>query len=310
MNVAVDEQHVYQKRNRLRQLRAFCRVAELGSITKASESLELTQSVVSLHVRALEYELEAVLFDRGARRITLSPAGDRLYKLVEPLLQRMESLSAALADEFDDVVPTRVHSGASQAVATFVLPRYLRRFQELYPDTRVRVRVCVVSDGLKRLRDDELDFMLCTDQPCLQNRQDILYHRVASYDHVLITSLDHPLAGRERVSPEEISAYPAVVPNLDMYSGLSGDSAVERFRVDLNVVIEVGRWGVIKRYVEQGLGISIVPGICLGANDALSIIPLDNHFPARSYGVVTRRGKLLTPAARRLIRLMVPDYPA
>ena len=308
--MTVDEQHVYQRRNRLRQLRAFCRVAELGSITKASEFLDLTQSVVSLHVRALEYELQAVLFERGNRRIALSPAGDRLYKLVEPLLQRMDSLSAALVDEIDDVVPTRIHSGASQAVATFVLPRYLRRFQELYPETSVRVLVCVVSEGLKRLCDDELEFMLCTDEACLQNRHDILYHRIACYDHVLITPLDHPLAGRKRVSPEEIAVHPAVVPNLDMYSGLSGDSAVERFGFDLNVVIEVGRWGVIKRYVEQGLGISIVPRICLGANDALSIVPLDNHFPVRSYGVATRRGKLLTPAARRLIQLMVPDYPA
>lgn len=308
--MAADNRHIYHKRKRLRQLRAFCRVAETGSITRASESLDLTQSVVSLHLRNLEYELQAVLFERTGRRIALSAAGERLYRMIVPLLQRMDDLSAAFVDESGDVRPTRIHLGASQAVATFVIPRYLRRFQELHPEVPVRVSVCLVSEGLRRLREDTLDFMLGTDEACLQGQQDIVYHRVACYDHVLITAPDHPLAERESVSPEEIAGFPAVVPNLDMYSRQSGDSAVERFGVDLNAAIEVGRWGVIKLYVEQGLGISIVPRVCLDEDDALSVVPLADEFPNRSYGVVVRRGKLLTPSARRLVQLMVPDFPA
>lgn len=310
MSVAADDRHIYHKRKRLRQLRAFCRVAETGSITRASESLDITQSVVSLHLRNLEYELEAVLFERTSRKLLLSPAGDRLYGMVEPLLRRMDGLTAAFAGEIGDALPSRIHVGASQAVATFILPRYLRRFQELCPEVRVRVSVCVVSEGLRRLRDDELEFMLGTDEACLRNQHDILYHLVACYDYVLITAPDHPLAGRESVSLEEIAGYPAVVPNPDMYSRQPGGPAVEPFGVDLKGAIEVGRWGVIKLYVEQGLGISVVPRVCLDENDELSVVSLADELPNRSYGVITRRGKLLTPAARRLVQLIVPDCSA
>lgn len=308
--MAAYNRHIYHKRKRLRQLRAFCRVAETGSITRASESLDLAQSVVSLHMRNLEFELQAVLFERTGRRIALSAAGERLYRMVVPLLRRADDLTAVIAGKFGDALPSRIHVGASQAVATFVLPRYLRRFQELDPEGRVRVSVCLVSEGLRCLREDTLDFMLGTDEACLQDQQDIVYHRVACYDYVLITAPDHPLAGRESVSLEEIAGYPAVVPNPDMYSRQPGGSAVEPFGADLKGAIEVGRWGVIKLYVKQGLGISVVPGVCLDENDELSIVPLADELPNRSYGVVVRRGKLLTPSARRLAQLMVPDFPA
>ena len=73
--MAADRQRTYQRRDRLRQLRAFCHAAQLGSITAAAKSLGLTYPAVSLHVRELESEMEAILFDRDGSRIALTPAG-------------------------------------------------------------------------------------------------------------------------------------------------------------------------------------------------------------------------------------------
>ena len=232
MNVAVDHQHIFQKRNRLRQLRAFCRVAEMGSITKASEALHLTQSLVSLDVRHLEREFETALFDRTKRKIGLSPAGERLYKLAEPLVRRMDALSAISVEEIGDVVSRRIHFGATQAVAAFVLPKYLRRFQKRYPEMRLRVSVCRVRDGVKRIRDDDLEFLFGADATSLMNEDDMVYHHAAWYDHVLITAPDHPLAGRESVSLEEASTYPAVLPSPDMDPQRSEESDSRHFGVD------------------------------------------------------------------------------
>jgi len=65
---------------------------------------------------------------------------------------------------------------------------------------------------------------------------------------------------------------------------------------------------VVKKYVELGLGISIVTSICLTGNEKLAAMPLDKYFPKRSYGVVLRRGKFLTPQARLFIEMMDPDF--
>ena len=74
--------------------------------------------------------------------------------------------------------------------------------------------------------------------------------------------------------------------------------------------IEAGGWEVIKRYVARGLGVSIVSSICMTEEDRLVSIPLDAYFPSRTYGVVLRRGKFLSPAARRFLDMFEAGRPA
>jgi DNA-binding transcriptional LysR family regulator len=64
----------------------------------------------------------------------------------------------------------------------------------------------------------------------------------------------------------------------------------------------------VKKYVELGLGISIVSGICLTGEERLAAIAVDRYFPKRTYGVILRRGKFLTPQARLFIEMMDPDF--
>ena len=66
--------------------------------------------------------------------------------------------------------------------------------------------------------------------------------------------------------------------------------------------------GGIKHYVELGLGISIVTSICLTGREKLARIPLTKHFPKRTYGIVLRRGKYLSPQAIRFVEMMDPDF--
>ena len=100
------------------------------------------------------------------------------------------------------------------------------------------------------------------------------------------------------------------MPVAGSYSRQFGETAAQQYGVEVNAVIEVGGWGVIKRYVERGaLGISVVPSISILATDRVAVIPLTEYFPTRSFGVYTRRGKYLTPPALRLLRLMIPDFP-
>ena len=81
----------YPKGDRLKQLRAFCRSARLGSISRAAERLRLSQPSVSLQVSALEEELGLSLFDRRGRSLLLTHVGERLYHLALPLVHGMDS---------------------------------------------------------------------------------------------------------------------------------------------------------------------------------------------------------------------------
>ena len=307
MNVAVDRKRIYHKRDRLRQLRAFCRAAHFGSITQAAESLGVSHPSVSLQVRELENELETFLFDRSGSGIELTRAGQRMFALAEPLVRGMDEMSIALTDQFNDAIPDHLHLAASVVAAACVLPRYIRQFRDLYPNVRLTVRNCLLREGLNLLLGDEVEFTLGVKD--LYPEDSLEYREILSYEIVLITSLDHPLAGRESVSPEEASAWPAIVPAAGTYSRQFGETAARQFGIDIRAMIEVGGWGVIKRYVESGLGISVVPSIAITETDQLAVIPLKEYFPQRSFGVFTRRAKYLTPPARKLLGLMIPDFP-
>jgi DNA-binding transcriptional LysR family regulator len=82
------------------------------------------------------------------------------------------------------------------------------------------------------------------------------------------------------------------------------DLVFRQHQLGYKVTLEAGGWEVIKKYVELGLGISIVTDVCLTGEDHLACIPLEQYFPKRSYGIVLRRGKFLSPQAKRFIEVV------
>ena len=302
--MAVDRRRIVGKRHRLRQLRAFCRAARLGSMARAAEQLGLSPPAVALHVRKFEHELDAVLFERGGRGVTLTAAGKRLHALAGPLMDAMDALLEDFAEHVEDDVTGRVDVGASAAGAAIVLPPYVKRLRDRYPGVRLRVRNAALGEGLALLNAGELEMVLGAREPL--EGYALEYHEMLRYDIVLITSREHPLAGRETVTPKEAAEWPAIVPPAGSYSRQFGETAAREFGVDAQAVLEVGGWGVIKRYVERGIGICVVPSICLHETDDVSVIRFEEHVRARSFGVYTRHGKALSAPARALVGLLIP----
>ena len=305
--MAGDRRRLYHKRDRLRQLRAFCHAARLGSMTQAAERLSMSQPAVSLHVRELEHELEAILFERHGPRIALTPAGECLYQLAVPLVEGMDGLPAVFAEEIDDGnVMGTVNMASGDAGTVYVLPRVFKRLRDESPGVRVRVSSGVLGKGLDLLLDDEVELVFGAKAPVPNS---VVYRPVLSYHLVLITSLDHPLSGRETVSPEEIAACPVIVPDFGTYSLQGGESPLRHLGIEANVVIEVGGWDVVERYVEAGLGIAFYGSFCVSEESRLSVVPLREYFPERTYGWFMRKGKPLSRPAERLIRAMEAEYP-
>ena len=302
----VDRQRIHHKRDRLRQLRAFCHAARLRSITRAAEHLLLSQPTVSFHVHELEHELEAVLFERRGPRIALTPAGECLLRIAMPLVEAMDSLPGTFSEQLDGLVSRDLHIAAGPIGVAFILPPLLKRFRDEHPGIRLHVRSALVPGGLRLLSANEVDLVIGAKEP---GEEGFFFHPVFSYDLVLITSLDHPLAGRESVDIHEAAAWPGVVPPAGTYNRQFGESIAQRLGMEVKVAVEASGWGVIKRYVEAGLGISVVPDLCIVEGDRLSVIPFGQYAPPRSYGVFMRRDKPLSPPAERLVRLMAPDLP-
>jgi DNA-binding transcriptional LysR family regulator len=131
---------------------------------------------------------------------------------------------------------------------------------------------------------------------------------VVSYDPVLITPLGHPLAAKsaagEEVTLEDVSHYGLILPPSHLSTWRIVKYVFQQHNLTFEVTLEAGGWEVIKKYVELGLGISIVTDVCLTGQERLATIPMEQYFPKRSYGIVLRRGKFLSPQAKRFIEVL------
>ena len=304
--MTADRRPLYQKRDRLRQLQAFCRAAKLGSMTRAAEELLISQPAVSLHVRELEHELEAVLFERNGPRIALSPAGERLYELAVPFVEGMDGLAEELARELDHLSSDELRVASGDAGAHRILPGALKRLRQDFRGTRFHLRLCVLEEGLELLRAEDAELYLGSKGPISEEFE---YHPILSYDLVLITALDHPLAGRDSVTREEIAAGPVIVPDSGSYSLQSGESPLRSLDIETRAAIEVEGWELIERYVETGLGVAVCPSFTVPDGNRVSVVPLEQYFGKRSYGWFTRRAKPLSRPARRLLAAMDAEVP-
>jgi DNA-binding transcriptional LysR family regulator len=292
----------YYKQNRWQQLRGFCYAAQAGSISKAAERLFLSQPSVSLQVQALERELKTTLFERRGPKIHLTPDGKTLYELALPLVEQIDALADTFAARRGGVEAGRLDIAAGESTTLYLLPEFVKQYAEKYPLVELKLHNVTGRDGLAMVRADEADFAVGS---MLEARDDIEYQPMFTYDPMLIVGLDHPLARRKRVSLEEVARYPLILPPSHLTTWRVVDYAFGQRNLTYQVKMEAGGWEVIKKYVSLGMGVSIVTSICLaGEEQRLAAIPLARYFPKRTYGLVIRKGKFLSPAAQRFVDLM------
>src|SRR5262249_58667698 len=115
---------------------------------------------------------------------------------------------------------------------------------------------------------------------------------------------DHPLTTVKPITIEAIAQYPLILPPHHLTTWRVVDFVFQQHNLNYRVALEAGGWEVIKKYVEHGLGISIVTSICLEGTEALTAIKLNRYFPKRTYGIVLRKNKPLSAQATRFIELM------
>ncbi len=294
------------KSDRLKPLRAFCQTVRLGSVSRASEALFVSQPAVSQQLQALERELGVVLFERSGRRLVPSREGQLLYEMAQPLVESIDGLEASFRDKVRGLDAGELNIAANSSTILYLLPKIVERFRQRHPTVRLTLHNAISADGTDLLRSDAADLAVGSmmDVPA-----DLSYAPVYRFQQVLIAPPDHPLTARRHITLEDLSPYPLVLPPRRQITWRLVDLVVQQHRVPYTVALEVGGWEVIKQYVAMGLGISIVTAICLTEADRqrLAARSLARWFPSRSYGIVMRKGKFLSAQARAFVDLIKPE---
>jgi len=294
----------YYKQNRLKQLRAFCFTAQFKSMSKAAEQMFLSQPSISLLIQSLEKDLEQKLFLRKGPRIELTAEGDILFEMSLPLVEGLETLPQSFEEKCKHSVIGSLNIAAVEAIILYTLPDIIKRYTDSFPDIHIKLNNCAAAIGVEKVRNGEVDFAIGS---TLNVPNDVAYLPIYTFEPVLITPIGHPLATKKQLSMHDISQYGLILSPQHMSTWQMVDLVFKQYNVDYKVNLEAGGWEVLKKYVENGLGVSIVTDICLSGNESLERVPLTQFFPKRTYGLFLRKGKVLSPAAREFIQCIDPQ---
>jgi DNA-binding transcriptional LysR family regulator len=286
------------KQNRLQQLKGFCAVVETHSISKAAVRLRLTQPTVSLQVQSLERDLNATLLERRGPRIKLTFEGELLYELARPLVEGFTALHEVFESRRKNVEQGKLAIAAGESTIHYVLPRAVQQFAAEHPGIALTLNNVTGQQGLQQLRDRTVDFCV---GPMLDTPADIAFEPVVAFDPVLIAPLGHPLSKLKKISLRDISRHPLILPPRHLSTWRQVEMVFLQHRLPYEVRLEMGGWEVIKRYVELGMGISIVMSVCLTGRERLEVMPVNRYFPKRVYGIVQLNTRSLSPQARAFI---------
>ncbi len=290
------------KQNRFQQLRGFCYAAASGSISKAARRMYLSQPAVSQQIQGLEHELSVKLFARCGSRMRLTHDGELLFDMARPLIEELEHLDEEFRQRRSDVDEGHIEVAAGLSTILYFLPKHVEAFRRAHPRIEVRLQNVTGLEGLERLRTGLVDLAV---GPLMTVPADIEFFPIVSYDPVVITCLGHPLARQAKLTLEAISRYPLILPPRNLSTWPMVDSTFKQHGLSYQVAMEVGGWEVIKKYVELGLGISIIIRIGITGEERLEVISAGDFFPNRTYGVVLRKGRILSPQARRFVNLLL-----
>jgi DNA-binding transcriptional LysR family regulator len=239
-------------------LEVLSKVAAERSFSRAAEKLYRTQPAVSLAIQRLEAELGERLIDRGGRQVLLTDAG----QLVLGYARRFENLAAelrnALAELRDHAAGTLV-IGANES-ATLYLLAHITAYRRLYPRIKVQVRRSLSSRIPSELLDGNLELGVVSYDP----RDDRLVSRHLFTDHLACIVSPHPhLARRASVSIRDLGLETFIAHNVVSPYREVVLRAFRRYKVPLNMSVEMPTVESIRKLVQRNEGVAFLPRMCV-----------------------------------------------
>lgn len=239
------------------KLRVFCTVAETKSFSKASEIIRLTQPAVSLQIQALEEIYGTKLFNRSGCVITLTKAGNMLYKYAKEIISLYIDAERDIGD-FTGVVKGIVSVGASSTIGNYVLPAAVASFKKKFPKVGVHIHVGNTQRVIEFLNAGNVDIGLVEGDV---KKQKLSIEKLIPDEMVLIISPHHPWAKRNNISILEIPKEPFILRE----EGSGTRQMIEKHFAkhgisphNIKIAFIMGSTESIKSSVEEGLGVSIV----------------------------------------------------
>lgn len=285
----------------LADLQAFSAVARLSSFRAAAQSLHLSQPALSRRIDKLEAALGVKLLERTTRSVRLSNVGREFARKAQSLLDDLDATILGIEDlavQRSGIVTVACVPSATR----YFLPQVLQRFHAQFPRIRVRIHDAHANEVLVAVAQGEADFGL---NFLGQQEAGMLFKPLLQERFVLACPAGHPLAERRSVTWAELKHHAYLSVGTNSGNRLLIERALSQSAERPQPIFESRHVQTVLGLVEAGLGVAAVPQLAMPANnDLLRGVPLNTPVIKRELGLLTQRGRTLSPAALELYKVI------
>ena len=274
----------------IRHLRSLEAIHQTGSLARAAEQLNLTQSALSHQIKALEHYYETPLFLRSTKPLRLTPAGHKVLQLAQRVLPDIDATDRQLRHI------AQGHSGrlhiAIECHACFewLIP-VLDRYRQHWPEVDIDIRLGVSFEPITALRKGEVDLVISSDP---QLYPDLSFIPLFDYQALLVLAHDHPLMAKSFIVASDLAdqtliTYPVEHKRLDVFTRF-----LQPAHIEPAAVRQVESTAIILLLVTTLKGIAVLPDWVLQASvsqNRLTTRPLGKHGMHGTLHAAMRQGE-------------------
>ncbi len=278
----------------MQRYKAFLKVVEVGSFTKAAELLGYTQPALSQMMTSLERELSMKLLYRSRYGIRLTPEGERLYPSVESAVRQYDAMRRS-ADEISGLETGVVRIGTVSSVSAHWLPQVIRAFWEKHPNVQIVLHQGDYSSIQEWVRTGAVDFGFVNPQ-AVKGLETMV---VRSGEFRVVVPVGHPLAAKAAVTLEELAGERFLLVEGGAFS--EPEEAFAAAEIVPDIKLRVHDDYSVLSMIEQGMGVSILTELVLHKT-SYDVVSLPIEPPIiRTLAVVTKDRRTLPLAAKVFI---------
>lgn len=287
-------------------LNAFAEVAQKLSYKAAADGLNISPSALSRRIQKLEESLNVQLFVRTTREVKLTPAGKQLQTASQDILTDVEELLFALRGEGQRHSRIIRVGCVPSAMRTVLLPA-ITSMVSLHPTAQVKIVDSTAVHLLDALYQQQIDF--CVNYMG-RNESGVEFQPIFEDPFVIAVRSDHPFAQRSAVPWDELTRQRTIAARHGAGLRMLMDVGLAKSRKRINWSYEVQHVNSALALVNEGLGVAVVPKVCIAASNYAAVIgvPLQDANIARTIGLVRVSNNELRPLARQLWNLVAEPF--
>lgn len=281
----------------IRVLRYFLEIARAGNMSRAAETLHVSQSALSKQIKELEQELGKKLFHRGGTMLTLTEEGMLLRKRTDDILDMVDKT----LDEFkalDEIAGGEVHIGCAESHQIKYLARTIRMFQKSYPLFRYHLTSGNTEQVIERLDRGLIDFAVIVEPPNLSKYNYLEIPETNTWG--LVMKKEDPLSEKERIRFEDLMGLALICSEQGMKFDITRWCGEKADTLNLSGTVNLAYNGSV--FVKEGLGymLSFDQLVDTGADSLLCFRPLEPRLETKMF-VIWKKYQVFSPIAGLLL---------